>query len=85
MSTPTPEPTPQTVVDEVHQVLDTAKTAAQAAIAAVEHLDFGTLAGEAKQVLHDGIELIKQRVSNLFHGAAPVATQGTPPTGPPAG
>lgn len=75
---PTPAPDAATVVGDVHKVLDTAKTDAQAAIDAVTHLDLGVLADEAKRLVHDGIELIKQRVHDLLHGGA------VPPQAPPA-
>jgi hypothetical protein len=81
MSTTEPTPDVASVVADVHTVLDTAKADAQAAITAVGHIGFGALVQDAEKAIHDGIELIKQRVAELFHGAAPVATQGTPPTG----
>jgi ribosomal protein L1 len=69
MSTPTPSPTPETVVADVHQALDTAKEQASTALAAVEHLDFGAVATEAKQALHDAIEVVKDKIAALFgHG-----------------
>lgn len=87
MSTPTPAAptqaaaptTPATVVDDVHQVLDTAKQDATATLAAVE-LHFGDLAGEAKQLVHDTVELLKQKLADLFgHGQAQAPEQATPP------
>ncbi len=82
MSTPTPEPTADTVVADVHQVLDTAKTQVADAVAAAEHLDFGALASEAKQLVHDTIEVPKAEPAKLFprHGSdTPVPTQAPPP------
>lgn len=80
MSTPT-EPSPQTVVDDVHQVLDTAKQQATDAVTAIEHLDFGALAGEAKQLVHDALQVLKDDIAKLFHRGQPaVPTQVAPPT-----
>lgn len=64
MSTPTPDAA--TVVADVHTVLDTAKADAQAAAAG-----FGVLSGEVQQTIHDGIEVLKQRVHDLLHGTTP--------------
>jgi hypothetical protein len=84
MSTPTPaEPTAQTVVADVHQVLDTAKTGALEVVAAVEHIDFGTVLDDAKRVIHDSIEALKASLHDLFHGAqpsAPAVPTQVPPT-----
>lgn len=85
MSTTEPTPTPDatTVVTDVHEVLDAAKTGALEVVAAVEAFGVGTVVEDVKKAIHDGIELIKQRVSELLHGAQPsvppVPTQ-TPPT-----
>lgn len=83
MSTTEPTPTPDatTVVADVHEVLDAAKTGALEVVAAVEAIGVGTVVEDVKKAIHDGIDLIKQRVSELIHGApaAPVPTQ-TPPT-----
>lgn len=78
---PTPIPDAATVVADVHTALDTAKTDVQAAVDAVEHIDLGHLADEVKQLVHDGIELIKQRVHDLFHGGSAVA-QSAPDSTP---
>lgn len=68
MSTPTPaEPTAETVVADVHQALDTAKQQITDTVAAVEHLDFGALVDEAKQLAHDAIEVLKADLAKLFH------------------
>lgn len=64
MSTPTPDAA--TVVADVHKVLDTAKADAQAAIAGL-----GVLSDEARQLVHDGLEVLKQRVHDLIHGVTP--------------
>lgn len=73
MSTTEPTPTPDatTVVTDVHEVLDAAKTGALEVVAAVEHIGFGTVLDDAKKAIHDGIDLIKQRISELLHGAQP--------------
>lgn len=64
MSTPTPDTA--TVVADVHTVLDTAKADAQAAAAGL-----GVLRDEVQQTIHDGIEVLKQRIHDLLHGATP--------------
>jgi hypothetical protein len=74
MTTPTPDPAPAeptaaTVVADVHQVLDTAKQQITEAVAEVEHLSLGHLAIDARQLVHDALELAKERVTALFHGA----------------
>lgn len=71
MSTTEPTPDAATVIADVHTALDTAKADVQAVVAAVEHIDFGTVLEDAKKAIHDGIELIKERVAALFHGAQP--------------
>jgi hypothetical protein len=60
-------PTTATVVADVHQVLDNAKAQATDAITAIEHLDFGHLAAEAKQLLHDAVAVLKEDIAKLFH------------------
>jgi hypothetical protein len=81
----TPEPTAQTVVADVHTALDTAKTDALAAVAAVEHIGFGTAVDDVKKVISDSIEALKASVHDLLHGAqpavpAPATSPDTPPT-----
>jgi hypothetical protein len=79
MSTPTPaEPTAATVVADVHAALDTANQDITDVLSTVEHLDFGTVAAEAKQVVHDLFQVGKDRIEALF-GHPTVPTQ-TPPT-----
>jgi ribosomal protein L1 len=81
VSTPTPEPTAQTVVADVHEVLDAAKTGALEVVAAVESVGFGTVLDDAKKVIHDSIEALKASLRDLFHGAqpsAPAPTQAPP-------
>lgn len=80
MSTPTPEPTAQTVVADVHEVLDAAKTGALEVVAAVEAVGFSTVVDDAKRVIHDSIEALKKSLHDLFHGAQPAGTTQTPPT-----
>lgn len=78
MSTPTPaEPTAQTVVADVHEVLDAAKTGALEVVAAVEAIGFGTVVEDAKKVIHDSIEALKASLHDLFHGAQPAAQPST--------
>lgn len=65
---------------DVHTVLDTAKNDAQTAVTALEHVCLGTVLDDAKQVIHDGVELIRERLSALIHGApAPAEPADTPP------
>lgn len=64
MSTPTPDAA--TVVADVRTVLDTAKADAQAAAAGL-----GVLSDEVQQTIHDGIEVLKQRIHDLIHGVTP--------------
>lgn len=64
MSTPIPDAA--AVVADVHKVLDTAKADAQAAAG-----DLGVLSDEARQLVHDGIEVLKQRIHDLIHGVTP--------------
>lgn len=64
MSTPTPDAA--TVVADVHTLLDTAKADAQAAVAGL-----GVLSDEARQLVSDGIEVLKQRLHDLVHGTTP--------------
>jgi hypothetical protein len=67
----TPPPTTTTVIDDVHRILDTAKTDATEAIAAAKQLNLGDLAAEARQLLHDGLQVIKDDIAKLFgHGPA---------------
>ncbi len=78
MSTTEPTPDVQTVVADVHQVLDTAQVVAQQAVTGIEHAGFGHLVGDAKALVERAFEALKLDLHNLFHGAQP-------PTAPPAG
>ena len=89
MTTSTPEPTPAapateptaaTVVADVHQVLDTAKTDAQTAVDGIEHAGFGHLVDDAKALVERAFDGLKQELHDLVHGSAP-AEQPTPPAG----
>lgn len=66
MTIPDPTPTPATVVTDIHRALDTAKTDATAVIDDIERLDFGQVATEARQAIHDAIEVAKARIAALF-------------------
>jgi len=82
MSTTEPTPTPDatTVVADVHEVLDAAKTGALEVVTAAEAIGFSTVVEDAKKVIHDSIEALKTSLHDLFHGAPAAVPTQTPPT-----